>query len=49
LTASASRDRLVALALERDALVIPAHLPAPHAGRAQRSKTGITFDPLKTA
>lgn len=38
--AIASRKRLVGLALEQDALVIPAHLPAPHCGRVRRGDDG---------
>jgi glyoxylase-like metal-dependent hydrolase (beta-lactamase superfamily II) len=46
--ARATRRRLVALGLERDALIIPAHLPAPHAGRVRRRDDGrILFEALR--
>jgi glyoxylase-like metal-dependent hydrolase (beta-lactamase superfamily II) len=46
--ARATRRRLVALGLERDALIIPAHLPTPHAGRVRRRDDGrILFEALR--
>jgi glyoxylase-like metal-dependent hydrolase (beta-lactamase superfamily II) len=44
--AIATRQRLVALGLERQALIIPAHLPAPHAGRVCSLGEGIMFKAL---
>jgi glyoxylase-like metal-dependent hydrolase (beta-lactamase superfamily II) len=45
--AIATRRRLVALGLERNALIVPAHLPAPHAGRVRRRDDGgIIFEAL---
>jgi glyoxylase-like metal-dependent hydrolase (beta-lactamase superfamily II) len=41
-----TRRRLVALSLERDALIIPAHLPAPHAGRMRRQADRLIFEAL---
>lgn len=41
--AIATRRRLVEVALEREALVIPAHLPLPHAGRLRRSGEVVSF------
>jgi glyoxylase-like metal-dependent hydrolase (beta-lactamase superfamily II) len=41
----ATRERLVRESLEREMLIIPAHLPFPHAGRIRRSDQGIYFDP----
>lgn len=46
--ATETRRRLVALGLERDALIIPAHLPTPHAGKVgRREDGGIIFQALK--
>ena len=46
--ARATRRRLIALGLERDALIIPAHLPTPHAGRVRRRDDGrILFEALR--
>jgi glyoxylase-like metal-dependent hydrolase (beta-lactamase superfamily II) len=46
--ACATRRRLVALGLGREALIIPAHLPAPHAGRVRRRDDGrILFEALR--
>jgi glyoxylase-like metal-dependent hydrolase (beta-lactamase superfamily II) len=42
--AIATRRRLAALSLEREMLVIPAHLPAPHAGRVRRIGERRTFE-----
>ena len=42
--AIATRERLVARALERDSLLIPAHLPFPHAGRLRRAEGGVWFE-----
>ena len=44
--AIATRERLVALGLEREALIIPAHLPAPHAGHVCRAGEGVVFKAL---
>jgi glyoxylase-like metal-dependent hydrolase (beta-lactamase superfamily II) len=45
--ATATRRRLAALGLEREALLIPAHLPAPHAGRVRRRDAGgVMFEAL---
>jgi glyoxylase-like metal-dependent hydrolase (beta-lactamase superfamily II) len=41
--AIATRRRLVDLALEREALIIPAHLPYPHAGRLRRDGEVVSF------
>lgn len=38
--AIATRRRLVTLGMERDALIIPAHLPTPHAGRVRTKQDG---------
>lgn len=38
-----TRRRLVELALEREALIIPAHLPFPHAGRLRRQDGVVSF------
>jgi glyoxylase-like metal-dependent hydrolase (beta-lactamase superfamily II) len=46
--AIATRCRLVALGLEREALIIPAHLPAPHAGRVRRAGESVMFEALGT-
>jgi glyoxylase-like metal-dependent hydrolase (beta-lactamase superfamily II) len=42
--AIASRRRIVELSIARDALIIPAHLPAPHALRARRQNGVIGFE-----
>ncbi|CAN7199811.1 MBL fold metallo-hydrolase [Phenylobacterium sp. LjRoot225] len=42
-----TRRRLVAQALERDALIIPAHLPFPHAGRLRRQGDVVSFEALR--
>jgi glyoxylase-like metal-dependent hydrolase (beta-lactamase superfamily II) len=47
--AIATRRGLVARGLERDALLIPAHLPTPHAGRLRRREGGIVFDAIPQA
>lgn len=39
-----TRRRFVEHSLERDALVIPAHLPFPHAGRLRRQGDGVMFE-----
>lgn len=39
-----TRRRLAADGLERDTLIIPAHLPFPHAGRVRRQGSGIAFE-----
>lgn len=41
--AIATRRRLVDLALEREALIVPAHLPFPHAGRLRRDGEVVSF------
>lgn len=41
--AIATRRRLVDLALEREALIVPAHLPFPHAGRLRRDGAVVSF------
>lgn len=41
-----TRRRLIALCLERNALIIPAHFPRPHAGRIRRHDDGVVFEPL---
>lgn len=41
--AIASRRRVIELAIERDALLIPAHLPAPHGLRISRANDAICF------
>ncbi|MBV9842008.1 MAG: MBL fold metallo-hydrolase [Sphingomonadaceae bacterium] len=41
----ATRRRLVEESLTRDMLIIPAHLPHPHAGRMKRSAAGLRFEP----
>ena len=45
--AVATRRRLVAEGLERDALMIPAHLPFPHAGRVRRQGDIVSFEGLR--
>jgi glyoxylase-like metal-dependent hydrolase (beta-lactamase superfamily II) len=42
--AIASRHRIVELGIARRALLIPAHLPAPHALRAQRRNGAVQFE-----
>jgi glyoxylase-like metal-dependent hydrolase (beta-lactamase superfamily II) len=44
-----TRQRIQAQALERDALIIPAHIPAPHAGRLRRQQSRIVFEALASA
>jgi glyoxylase-like metal-dependent hydrolase (beta-lactamase superfamily II) len=40
-----TRRRLVTLGLEQDALIIPAHLPSPYAGKVRRNANGgVWFD-----
>ena len=39
-----TRRRLAERGLERDALIIPAHLPFPHAGRMRRQDAGVAFE-----
>lgn len=46
--AIATRRRLVARGLERDTLIIPAHLPFPHAGRVRRWGEGVAFEALSS-
>lgn len=41
-----TRRRFVDLSLEREALIIPAHLPFPHAGRLRRQGEGVIFEAL---
>lgn len=41
-----TRRRLLKLSLDEDALLIPAHLPKPHAGKARRTDAGIVFEGL---
>ena len=43
----ATRQRLARESIERDMLIIPAHLPFPHAGRVRQSGQGIHFEPLR--
>ena len=42
----ASRERLIARAIERGALIIPAHFAAPHAGYLHDTDGVRTFEPL---
>ncbi|CAN7546731.1 MBL fold metallo-hydrolase [Phenylobacterium sp. LjRoot219] len=44
-----TRRRLVARGLEREALIIPAHLPFPHAGRLRRDGETLVFAPATGA
>jgi glyoxylase-like metal-dependent hydrolase (beta-lactamase superfamily II) len=44
--ARASRRRLVQSALAHEALIIPAHLPAPHAGHLRHSHDRLVFEAL---
>jgi glyoxylase-like metal-dependent hydrolase (beta-lactamase superfamily II) len=39
-----TRRRLIALCLDRNALIIPAHFPTPHAGRLRRRERGVVFE-----
>ena len=41
-----TRERLVCDSLARAMLLIPAHLPAPHAGRMRRTERGLWFEAL---
>jgi glyoxylase-like metal-dependent hydrolase (beta-lactamase superfamily II) len=41
-----TRRRLVRDSLERDMLIIPAHLPFPHAGRMRNDDEGLRFEGL---
>ena len=41
-----TRRRVVNLCLERDALIIPAHLPTPHAGKVRRQNDAVSFEAL---
>ncbi|MGE3690706.1 MAG: MBL fold metallo-hydrolase [Novosphingobium sp.] len=42
-----TRRRLVRVSLERDMLLVPAHLPFPHAGRIRQSDRGLSFEALR--
>lgn len=42
----ATRRALVRASLERDMLIVPAHLPFPHAGRMRTDDRGMRFEPL---
>jgi glyoxylase-like metal-dependent hydrolase (beta-lactamase superfamily II) len=42
-----TRRRLVRESLERNTLLIPAHLPFPHAGRMRCSERGFSFEPIQ--
>jgi glyoxylase-like metal-dependent hydrolase (beta-lactamase superfamily II) len=43
-----TRRKLVTRGLQSDALIIPAHLPAPHAGRVRtKDEGGVLFEALK--
>ena len=44
-----TRRRLISQLAESNALVIPAHFPAPHAGWIRRQGDGFTFEALTTA
>lgn len=44
--AIATRQAFVDLSLERDALIIPAHLPFPHSGRLRRKGEAVIFEAL---
>jgi glyoxylase-like metal-dependent hydrolase (beta-lactamase superfamily II) len=46
--AIATRRRIAALSLERGALIIPAHLPAPHAGRLRRVGERVVFEAARS-
>jgi glyoxylase-like metal-dependent hydrolase (beta-lactamase superfamily II) len=41
-----TRRRIAALCVEREALVIPAHFPTPHAGHLHRNGGAVVFEPL---
>ncbi len=41
-----TRRRVIELCIARDALVIPAHFPAPHAGWIRRDGATVRFEPL---
>lgn len=41
-----TRRRVIDVCVERNALVIPAHFPAPHAGWVRRHNGVVTFEPL---
>ena len=41
-----TRRRLVRASLKRDTLIIPAHLPFPHAGRVRETDQGMSFEGL---
>ena len=45
--AIATRRRIIDLCVERDALIIPAHFPAPHAGWIRRAGNGAVFEALR--
>ena len=47
--AIATRRRLIELCIARNALVIPAHFPAPHAGWIRRDGDAVRFEPLAAA
>lgn len=42
-----TRRRLVRDSLEREMLLIPAHLPFPHAGRMRECERGLSFEALR--
>jgi glyoxylase-like metal-dependent hydrolase (beta-lactamase superfamily II) len=48
-TAIETRRQLIPKLVETQALVIPAHFPAPHAGRLHGMNDSITFNPVETA
>jgi glyoxylase-like metal-dependent hydrolase (beta-lactamase superfamily II) len=41
-----SRRRLLGVLVEEEAVMVPAHFPAPHGGRVERRKEGLRFVPL---
>jgi len=41
-----TRRRVIDLCIARNALVIPAHFAAPHAGRIRRTEGAVRFEPL---
>jgi glyoxylase-like metal-dependent hydrolase (beta-lactamase superfamily II) len=45
----ATRRRLIALCLERNALIIPAHFPPPYAGRLRRQEGRVVFEKHRAA
>lgn len=47
--AIATRRRLIDACIERNALVIPAHFPAPYAGWIRRRDGAVTFEPYSHA